>query len=159
MSKEVLTHSESYIKKTNRIILAVGIPSFVIFLLGMYLLLSSEEQIEQYSEPVFNQNDDAFSVISSAPVEDSIEFSVVDDGVVPITTTPNPVALGQVVIGADAKNVLTIGTNGKSAVTVLSVQLAEAPFDGFEYNDQCSGKILRGKETCDITMNWVPVVS
>lgn len=54
---------------------------------------------------------------------------------------------------------LTIGTNGKSAVTVLSVQLAEAPFDGFEYNDQCSGKILRGKETCDVTMNWVPVVS
>ena len=35
MSKEVLTHSESYIKKTNRIILAVGITSFVIFLLGL----------------------------------------------------------------------------------------------------------------------------
>ncbi len=159
MSKEVLTHSESYIKKTNRIILAVGITSFVIFILGLYLLFSSDEPIEEYSEPVFTDNDDALNVTTTVPTEDSIEFSTVDDGVLPITTTPNPVALGQVVIGADAKNVLTIGTNGKASITIMSVQLAEAPFDGFEYSDQCTGKILRGKETCDITMSWMPVVA
>lgn len=41
MSKEVLTHSESYVKKTNRIILVVGLTSFVIFVIGVMLLMQS----------------------------------------------------------------------------------------------------------------------
>lgn len=159
MSKEVLTHSESYIKKTNRIILAVGITSFVVFLFGLYLLFSSDEPIDEYEEPVFTDNDDALNVVDNTPVQESIEFSTVGDTEVPLTTTPNPVPLGQVVLGTDAKNVLTLGTNGKTSVMIVSVQLAEAPFDGFEFNDNCSGKLLRGKETCDVTMSWTPVVA
>ena len=74
MSKEVLTHSESYIKKTNRIILAVGITSFVVFLFGLYLLFSSDEPIDEYEEPVFTDNDDALNVVDNTPVQESIEF-------------------------------------------------------------------------------------
>jgi len=159
MSKEKLTHSESYIKKTNRIILAVGITSFIIFIFGLYLLFAGNDNSEEFTEPTFTDNDDALNISNSAPDDSNIEFSTVTDGEVPITTTPNPVSLGQVIIGSDAKNVLTIGTNGKASVVIISVHLAEAAFDGFEYNDQCSGKILRGKETCDITMSWVPVVT
>ena len=102
MSKEVLTHSESYIKKTNRIILAVGITSFVVFLFGLYLLFSSDEPIDEYEEPVFTDNDDALNVVDNTPVQESIEFSTVGDTEVPLTTTPNPVPLGQVVLGTDA---------------------------------------------------------
>jgi len=159
MSKEVLTHSESYIRKTNRIILAVGITSFVIFLLGLYLLFSSGEKTSEYTDPVFTDNDDPLQVETSTSEDTGIEFTVVDDGVPPITSTPNPVALGQVVIGSDAKNVLTIGTNGKASVNIISVQLAEAPFDDFSFKDYCTGRLLRGSETCDITMEWTPVAT
>ncbi len=159
MSKEVLTHSETYIKKTNRIILAVGITSFVVFIFGLYLLFSSNEPIDEYEEPVFTDNDDALNVGDALPVQNSIEFSTVGDQEVPLTATPNPVPLGQVVLGTDAKNVLTLGTNGKASVMIISVQLAEAPFDGFEFNDNCSGKLLRGKETCDVTMSWTPLIA
>ena len=52
MSKEVLTHSESYVKKTNRIILVVGLTSFVIFVIGVMLLMQSGPVQEDYTEPV-----------------------------------------------------------------------------------------------------------
>ena len=159
MSKEVLTRSETYVRKTNRIILAVGITSFVIFVFGVMLLIQSNEVVDDYQEPVFTDNDDALNIGEVNPLENNLEFGNVDDGEIPITTTPNPVNLGQVVLGSDARNVLTIGTNGKASITISSVQLAEPPFDGFSFHDDCSGKTLRGNEHCDITMSWVPIVA
>ena len=145
-------------KKTNRIILVVGLTSFVIFVIGVMLLMQSGPVQEDYTEPVFTDNDDALNISNDTGPTDNIEFGVVDDGEPPITTTPNPVQMGQVVLGTDAKNVLTLGTNAKAAVSIISVQLAEPPFDGFTFEDDCSGKTLRGHETCDITMGWSPVV-
>ena len=57
MSKEVLTHSESYVKKTNRIILAVCITSFVVFLFGLYILFSRYYPIDEYEDTVLNDKD------------------------------------------------------------------------------------------------------
>ena len=158
MSKEVLTHSESYVKKTNRIILAVGITSFIIFVFGVMLLIKSNEVVDEYEEPVFTDNDDALNIGNANPLTDNLEFDIVDDGEVPITMTPDPVSMGQVVLGTEAKNVLTIGTNGKTAIKIDDVDLAEPPFDGFTYDDNCTGEELRGEQTCNITMNWIPVI-
>ena len=58
MSKEVLTHSESYVKKTNRIILAVGITSFIIFIFGVVLLIKSNKVVDDYEEPVVIDEDE-----------------------------------------------------------------------------------------------------
>ena len=158
MSKEVLTHSESYVKKTNRIILAVGITSFIIFIFGGVLLIKSNKVVDDYEEPVFTDNDDALNIGNTSPLTDNLEFGIVDDGEVPITMTPDPVSMGQVVLGTEAKNVLTIGTNGKTAIKIDDVELAEPPFDGFTYEDNCTDEELRGEQTCNITMNWIPVI-
>ncbi|MGN0914432.1 MAG: hypothetical protein ACI4OW_06020, partial [Alphaproteobacteria bacterium] len=99
MSKEVLTRSETYVRKTNRIILAVGITSFVIFVFGVMLLIQSNEVVDDYQEPVFTDNDDALNIGEVKPLENNLEFGNVDDGEIPITTTPNPVNMGQVVLG------------------------------------------------------------
>ena len=80
MSKEVLTHSESYVKKTNRIILVVGLTSFVIFVIGVMLLMQSGPVQEDYTEPVFTDNDDALNISNDTGPTDNIEFGVVDDG-------------------------------------------------------------------------------
>ena len=128
---EILTRSESYIKKTNHIILMVGIISLVIFILGLILVGQDEAEEDQYTAPVFTSNDDALDVGSGPVTQDSIEFDNIESGELPITTTPDPVEMGQVVLGTEAKNVLTIGTTGKSSIKIVSVQLAEPPFDGF----------------------------
>ena len=156
--KEYLTRSESYVKKTNRVILMVGLISLFVFIFGLLLVLRDEEEEEQYTAPVFTANDDALGIQNEAPVQEALEFDNMDQGEIPITTTPYPVELGQVVLGTEAKNVLTIGTTGKVSIRIVSVQLAEPPFDGFDFEEKCNDKVLRGHETCDITMNWIPVV-
>ena len=109
MSKEVLTSSERYVRKTNRIILIVGITSFVVFLFGLLLLFSSGSEVQEQQEFVFTEDEDALGVEdNNALMSDVIEFDDVEDVEIPITTTPDPINMGQVVLGTEAKNVLTI---------------------------------------------------
>ena len=117
MNKEVLTHSEAYVKKTNRIILTVGITSLVIFLFGVYLLMGSDDTGSEYTDPIFTDNDSAINLNSASPLDNNIiQFNDEPDTKLPITLTPNPVPMGQVVLGTEADNVLTIGTTGKSPI-------------------------------------------
>ena len=109
MSKDNLTHSEKYIKKTNRIILAIGITSFLIFIFGVILLIKSNRPVSEYEEPVFTDNADVLNMEPSNPLTHNIEFASVDEEI-PLTTTPDPVPMGEVVLGTEAKNVLTLGT-------------------------------------------------
>ena len=164
MSKEQLqlTHSERYVRKTNRIILIIGIVSFVAFLFGLILLFSSKGPSDDYQEPVFTADDDVLDEEldnASGLLSSDIEFDTVETQELPITTTPNPVNMGQVVLGTEAKNVLTIGTNGKTSIRIVSVKLAEPPFDGFVYQDNCTSVELRGNQTCNVVMSWAPVVA
>ena len=158
MTKEPLTHSEKYVKKTNTIILMIGLSSLLIFIFGLILLIKSGDNIEHYEEPVFTDNADVFGSVQTATEERSIEFSTMD-GEIPLTATPDPVPMGEVVLGTEAKNVLTLGTNGKATIKVVSVELADPPAAGFVFNDKCSSATLSGDETCHITMSWTPVVA
>jgi len=158
MAKENLTHSEQYVKKTNRIILTIGIISLTVFIFGIFLLIKSNRPVDEYVEPVFNDNAADLNVDSSLPLSQNIEFSTME-GEIPLTTTPNPVPMGEVVLGTDARNVLTLGTNGKVSVKIVSVELAEPPADGFTFNNTCKDLVLSGNQTCNITMNWAPVIA
>ena len=160
MSNDRLTSSERYVKKTNTIILIIGLSSLLVFIFGLILLVSSDENVDIYNEPVFDTNDDIFA---AAPTKEEvaiqdIEFSTVEDET-PITMTPDPIIIGEVSLGTEAKNVLTLGTNGKYTIKISSVELAEPPAAGFVFNDKCSNMTLTGKETCHITMSWTPVVA
>ena len=145
--------------KTNRIILAVGITSFIVFLIGIFLLIQSKNTPDEYQDPVFNDNDDALNIGAANPLDNDIVFNNIEEGELPITTTPNPVPMGQVVLGTTALNVLTIGTNGKAAVKITGVQLAEPPADGFSFHDGCTNVDLNGERACHITMEWTPIVA
>ena len=48
MAKEVLTHSDRYVRKTNRIILIVGIITLLVFLFGLMLLTTETPEEEQH---------------------------------------------------------------------------------------------------------------
>ena len=51
MAKEVLTHSERYVRKTNRIILIIGIITLFVFLFGILLLGADSEEVEDQYVP------------------------------------------------------------------------------------------------------------
>jgi len=147
MSKEVLTHSDRYVRKTNRIILIVGIITLFVFLFGLLLLTTETPEEEQHYE--VEDTIDAESNLgltnTGTDSEAEIEFDDAEEVGRPITLTPNPINMGQVVIGSEASNVLTIGTNGKGAIRILSVDLEEVAFEGFTFESNCNGKELRGK--------------
>ena len=50
MSKEVLTHSDRYVRKTNRIILIVGIITLFVLLFGLLLLTTETPEEEKHYE-------------------------------------------------------------------------------------------------------------
>ncbi|MBR2137614.1 MAG: DUF3659 domain-containing protein [Alphaproteobacteria bacterium] len=160
MAKEVLTHSERYVRKTNRIILIIGIITLFVFLFGILLLGADSEEVEdQYVPDSGIQEETNIAGEQTVDNNPEIEFDEAPDVERPITMAPNPVNMGQVVLGNEASNVITIGTNGKSAIKILSVDLEDAPFEGFSYETNCKDKELRGKTTCMITMKWLPTVA
>ena len=136
MSDDQLTNSEKYVKKTNTIILIIGLSSLLVFIFGLILLMSSSDNADVYEEPVFTDNDDVFGSVpvASGATPQGIEFSTVE-GEIPLTATPDPVPMGEVVLGTEAKNVLTLGTNGKAAVKIVSVELADPPAAGFVFTE------------------------
>jgi YD repeat-containing protein len=160
MVKEVLTHSDRYVRKTNHIILIVGIITLCLFVFGL-LLLAADEPVEEQKYEV-ESTIDAETDIGIAPEtssETEIEFGEAETEEKPITLTPNPINMGQVLLGNEASNVLTIGTNGKFAIRIVSVELEDAPFEGFSFKTDCNDKELRGKITCSVLMNWVPTMA
>ena len=158
--QQVLTHSEAYVKKTNRIILIVGFTSLFLFIVGVVLLLTEDTSNYEYEEPNFTDNADALNIGQQSPLlNNNIEFQTIEEDEIPITLTPNPVPLGSVVLGTDAQNVLTLGTNGKASIVITAVFLAEPPVDGFSFEDKCTGRTLTGKDTCHISIKWVPVLA
>ena len=160
MSKEVLTHSDRYVRKTNRIILIVGIITLFVFLFGLMLLTTEtpeEEQHYEVEDTIDAESDLGMNVNTNNEAE--IEFDDAETIERPITLTPNPINMGQVVLGNDATNVLTIGTNSKAAIKIVSVDLEEVAFEGFTFDTNCNGKELRGKITCTVTMKWSPTIA
>ncbi len=158
MAKEVLTHSDRYVRKTNRIILIVGIITLLVFLFGLMLLTTETPEEEQHYEveDTIDAESDLGMGGNTTNNEAEIEFDEGEEVERPITLTPNPINMGQVVLGNEASNVLTIGTNGKAAIRIISVDLEEAAFEGFKFENNCNDKELRGKITCTVTMRWAP---
>ena len=115
MSDDQLTNSERYVKKTNTIILVIGLVSLLVFIFGLILLISSGDNQLTNEEIDINSSDDPFINQPVAEQSSSIEI-VSNESDSPFTATPDPIPMGEVVLGTEAKNVLTIGTNGKSSI-------------------------------------------
>jgi len=159
MAKEILTHSDRYVRKTNRIILIIGIIFLCLFVFGL-LLIGAEDtpKEEKFEVETTIDAESDIGLTTDTNNEAEIEFGDADVEERPITLTPNPVNMGQVVIGHEASNVLTIGTQGRFAIRIVSVDLEDAPFEGFSFEENCAGKELRGKITCNVLIKWLPTV-
>lgn len=162
MSKGPLTRSDKYVKKTDKIFLIIGIIALLSFVFALMLVNSSPEEEEQ----VATINDEGIGDETKINVQEQEEvpgdmvFDDVGEDERPITLSPSELNMGQVVIGNESTNVLTIGTNGKREIRILSVELEDAPFEGFSYEaSNCQNKELRGKLTCMVTTKWVPTMA
>ena len=161
MSKGPLTRADRYVKKTDKIILIIGIIALLTFLFTL-MLATADTQEEERATIVDDSGIDAETDINikNQEIPNEIEFDKTEDDERPITLSPLELNMGQIILGNEATNVLTIGSNGKREIRILSVELEDAPFDGFSYDSSnCQNKELRGNLTCMVTTKWVPSVA
>ena len=158
MGKGPLTRADKYVKKTDRIFLIIGIIFFLLFVFAGLLLTSGKKE-ERPVATIENTGigDETRIDIANQEIPNDIEIDNPEEEEKPITLSPVELNMGQIVLGNEASNVLTIGTNGKREIRILSVELEDAPFDGFSFDaSNCINKELRGKLTCMVTTRWVP---
>ena len=161
MSKGPLTRADKYVKKTDKIFLFIGIISLLLFIF-VFMLATSGTEEEKEVTMIENEGISAETKIDAVNQEipNEVEFDNPEEEDRPITLSPLELNMGQIVLGNEATNVLTIGTNGKREIRILSVELEDAPFEGFSYDaSNCQNKELRGKLTCMVTTRWEPTVA
>ena len=97
MAKEVLTHSDRYVRKTNRIILIVGIITLLVFLFGLMLLTTDVPEEEQHYEveDTIDAETDLGMGNNTSNNEAEIEFDDAEEMERPITLTPNPINMAR----------------------------------------------------------------
>jgi len=95
--------------------------------------------------------------ITIPAVDDHIKLgSSTEEDELPIIYIPEQIDMGQILPQTEAQNILTIGTDGKTKIKIVSVELKYVP-EGFEYdNTECRDKELSGSATCSVIMSWHP---
>ena len=133
----------------------------LVFLFGLALMTSDDTADQQQTYEIDDgiEAETNLQVGDEGSLESEIQFDDAEEIERPITLTPNPINMGQVVIGTEATNVLTIGTNSKSAIKIISVDLEDVAAEGFTFENMCNGQELRGRGTCMVTMHWLPTMS
>ena len=160
MSKEVLTHSDRYVRKTNRIILIIGIIALVVFLFGLMLLnVDTTEEEKTYQIDTDINDETSEETVTDNDTNAEIVFDDAEEIERPITLEPSVIDMGKIVLGRSASGVLTIGTNSKAAIRIVSVELEDIPSEGFSFEEDCKGKELRGDTTCKVQIRWLPTVA
>ena len=160
MSEENITTSDQYLKKTNRVILTIGLVSLFLFLVGVIVLSSGGDQIQENLDPQFTDNANVLDTGANASTDNAMDFGLTPDRGPPLTYTPSSVDLGQVLIGTEANAVITVGTNGKVSIEIVSVELAEPPSEGFNFDNKCKSElVLSGEATCNIAITWAPLTA
>ncbi|MBO5441065.1 MAG: DUF3659 domain-containing protein, partial [Alphaproteobacteria bacterium] len=154
------TRFEEYEKKTRRLIIIIGVIFGMLFLFGV-LILSSDED-EYNPEEATPEYEETESIVPEIENSDE-ELIKTEDGIFserkkPITVMPAQINMNEFVLGVDTQNqtVLTIGTDGSDSIHIERVELVEETDDGFEFRDKCKNRELRGDETCNVLISWVP---
>ena len=155
------TRFEEYERKTRKIILTIGIIAGIFFLFGLLVISSDEENYNpEETSPDFVENQNILPDVSvdTEPVFIDTEDTPVSERKKPIKVTPAQINMNKFILGVDTQNqsVLTIGTDGSESIHIERVELVEETEDGFEFRDKCRNRDLRGDETCNVLITWVP---
>ena len=155
------TRFEEYEKKTRWLIIIIGIIFGILFLFGVLLLSSDEDEYNpEEATPDFVNNTSMVPEIdeNSDDVLIKTEDGIFSERQKPITVMPSQINMNEFVLGVDTQNqtVLTIGTDGSDSIHIERVELVEETDDGFEFRDKCKNRELRGDETCNVLISWVP---
>ena len=155
------TRFEEYERKTRKIIFTIGIIAFCFFLFGL-LIISSDTEVYNPEEetPDFVENQNILPEINAdtGPIFIDTETTSGETKSKPIKVTPAQINMNKFILGVDTQNqsVLTIGTDGSESIHIERVELVEETEDGFEFRDKCKNRDLRGDETCNVLITWVP---
>ncbi len=151
-----LTSSDKYLRKSNRIIMLIGIVALVIFLMGMiFVIFGGEEKAKEETDIDLTNSIDPFAVDVTEEVDPILEQEVlVPDA---IKVTPSEIILAQVQVGTIAETTVTIMASPGKSIKLEGFNFEELQTQGFEPVVKCNpGEILTADSSCDVVLVWRP---
>ena len=158
MKKELLSASDRYLKKTNRIVLIVGLVMALAFLIGLLSLIDLGGRGVEDTDPDLTATVDPFAALNTGNNAPIALPTAPAEGSAKLEAKPEALVLDPVVLGTKAESVITlIATGGK--IRIVSVDLEEPQQDGFSYESKCEpNQVLSADATCNIRVFWKPVM-
>ena len=122
------TRFEEYEKKTRKLIILIGVIFGILFLIGLLIISSDEEDYNpEEAAPEYDEHESM-----AIDVEPEETFAIETEDVSgsekkkPITIVPAQINMNEFVLGVDTQNqtVLTIGTDGTESIHTLCTQFS-----------------------------------
>ena len=156
MNEELLSSSDRYLKKSNKMLLIVGIIAFLAFLTGVIVLLSGGEERKKDAEVTIGESAESSSSITGG---DADTFNLAEEPVpstVRLVVTPETMRFDQVVLGTMAEGTLTLSASS-GRISITSIEFENKQEDGFVLENKCRKDIvLTGDVTCNVVVRWEP---
>ena len=152
MSPQHFSNAETYTKRSNRLLLIVGICLFLIFMLALCTLSDDKKQETQDTSTYFPPSE----TLPIPGISSSELPSINPGGNASLQATPSEVELAQVQLNSTAEAIISVSAvNAK--IQINSWNLASAQSGGFSINSDCStASALEIGESCIFTISWNP---
>ena len=148
----VLSTSEQYVKKSNRLLLVAGIVTLLVFLFSFMFVMSGRKGEKPAETPTIVEAQEP--LIDHDKNNLDLNFDGSNNAV--LTAYPENVALNNVVLGGVAEAVVTL-TAGSMPVRIEGMDLAEVQSDGFIVDEGTCREVLQPNATCNLKIMWNPV--
>ncbi|MDD4519540.1 MAG: hypothetical protein PHI50_01455, partial [Alphaproteobacteria bacterium] len=151
---KLLSSSERYLKKSNRILFLIGFLAVVFFFIGLGYLFHEPEKEVDVIEPDLTTTEDPFKKVEDTSLKVLSEVKKVP---VSLEVAPKKVELDQVVIGSHAEAIITLTAKGGD-IQFLSAFFVENQSEGFEIESKCPENLrLSAEDSCTIKVLWNPI--
>ena len=148
---KTVSSSEQYTKKSNRLILWVGLGLLMLSLVAYCSMMGSSGQRGSVDTPLDTRsdNDPILGGVGSG-------FETFGDGTAQLVAEPASVRMDNVVLGSQAEAVVVL-TAKNAPVLFLGQELAEQQEDGFTFSGTCQPNMhIAQNESCSLKVLWNP---
>ena len=158
MNEELLSSSDQYLKKSNRMLLIIGIIAFLAFLTGVIVLLGGEEQQKEDAKVTIGNSAESSTNILGG-TGDRFNMNMPEEqptSGIRVVATPEKLVFDQVVLGTEAEGTITLSASS-GRVGIVSVEFEDKQPDGFTLENKCKeNEILTPDTTCNVVVRWEP---
>ena len=121
MNEELIGSSDKYVKKSNKMLLLVGLGALLLFFIGLVILLSGGDEGRRDAEVTVTGGADAFSNVSAGQADVFDPFDKPSSSV-SLLVSPDNLRFDQVVLGTSAEGALTVSASSSMDARSITSQ-------------------------------------